>query len=346
MYELQHIDEKVVNKFFKTIYQVIQKDNWYEILFVSLKSTFHDMVPNAPDFGAKPYIKQLLKPMLELRNEGFLIRDFKNEQEREELFKNTYNTLIDEDKYNLDLIDYIYDLLPYDRVIEFNGKSYLYSYYYLSMYAQEHQEAYNSLQKLLANKLPEQNYDVATNSSDNKTAFLNSMFKPKIANPNIDSSTEELQQAFSKNCLTDFRITVRSVHEISKLTHFTENFEMQAIGTLKPYINADDEITKHDIYKSWYAYAFSVYKNKSMPETKKLKLSQLSSYVLFPHLKKSQPIYSIKSARKPIREIAFFQGLRLLEFTDNRTKINKTQEEIDFTQTYISIITSYLQKYI
>ncbi len=104
-----------------------------------------------------------------------------------------------------------------------------------------------------------------------------------------------------------------------------------------------------------------------MPLKKKLELARLSSYVIFPHLKKvkktitpnkssSSKKYTIKdetvveyqisenSATKPIREKSFFHGLRLYDFSDARFKITKTKDEIEQTEEYLNVLTKHLNK--
>lgn len=68
-------------------------------------------------------IKKIIDPIKE-RNNNVLTRNFENEDEAIKVYKNTCNKLIREsekrnnpiDKYNLELIHLIYDLLPYDQV--------------------------------------------------------------------------------------------------------------------------------------------------------------------------------------------------------------------------------------
>ena len=138
----------------------------------------------------------------------------------------------------------------------------------------------------------------------------------------------------------------RSIHELAKFKEHSDSFEINAVGSLEPYINSDGLTTNHDIYISWYAHIYGVYKNNTIPVTKKLKLAQLSSYVIFPKLRDIEKfIVNEKAAIKPIREVAMFKDLRLLDFTDNRSIIKRTNDEIKFTEEYLVKVTKYLNKY-
>ncbi|QHG91177.1 hypothetical protein CVO_04685 [Sulfurimonas sp. CVO] len=357
MYELQNINQDIVKKYYDSIFKAMQKKNWHSIACLSIESTFHEMLPNFPKYGLEKYIKNLLKPVLEAKENNFKVRDFIDDNEREEVYEHTYGDLINElqnsndieDKYNLELLYNIYDLLKYDKVVIINDEKYLHSCFYINLYAKLHLKAYNELEISYKQKPSNRNIDTATNGSKDikdKVAFLNPMFKPAIENVFADNKSEKLKLGFIENYENEYRIIARSVHELARLKQYSDNFEINELANLEPYINSDGHITNHDLYISWYAYLFTIYKDYDIPVTNKIKLAQLSSYVIFPKLRGNEkPIINEKTAIKPIREVAFFKGLRLLDFTDNRTKIKKTDDEIKFTENYLVTVTKYLNKY-
>ncbi len=116
---------------------------------------------------------------------------------------------------------------------------------------------------------------------------------------------------------------------------------------MKPYINSDMYISKDDIYTSWYAYAVGIYQrssHKKVPIEKALEVARLSSYYLFPSLRHiKEPIVPLEKAKQPIRERSIFDGFRLHEFTDNRLKINRSEEEIEFTEHFLKSFISALK---
>ena len=262
------------------------------------------------------------------------------------IIKEAENSKEDRNKYNLELIDYIYDLLPYDKISIINGKEYLYSFINLSLYAEKHIIALEQLEETLKIKPPEKNIDTATNTnkaSKDKVKFLTEKLQLPILNPSYDSKKEEVQLNFLKYYDKESAMIARSVYMYSKiLTHLPNQFETQVIGELEPYLNSDRLITKKDIYISWYTYAISVYKrssNNTIPIDKALKIAELSSKVLFENLRnRKKPLCSIDTARKTIRERSFYKGLRLCDFSDNRLKIKRSQEEIDFFTEYLTLI--------
>ena len=357
MYELQNINQDIIKKIYDSISKAIQKDNWKNIASLSVQTAFHDVLPNFSKHELEKYIKHQLKIIMEAKDNNFIIRDFIDADEQKEVYENTYNNSIDElskskelkDKYNLELIYYMYDLLEYDRVIIIENEKYLHSCIYLNLYATSHIEAFEQLAIINKNKPDEKNIDIATNSSKSikdKINFLNPMLEPAINNPFVNSKTEELQLKYISDFANESRMLARSIHELAKLKEDSDNFEINAIGALEPYINSDSHITNKDIYISWYAHTYSIYKDTKISTKQKLKFAQLSSYVIFPELRNiDKPLINEKTAIKPIREIAMFKDLRLLEFTDNRTKIKKTDDEIKFTEEFLTKVTMYFNKY-
>lgn len=358
MYELQNINKDINNKFYQAIFKAMQKENWHSIACLSVESTFHDMLPNFPKYELEKYIKVLLKPILEAKEKNFKVREFLDESERNQVYENTYGNLINElleserieDKYNLDLIYYIYDLLEYDKVIIIDSEKYLYSFMYISSYAQTHLKAYEQLSICYENKPSNKNIDIATNKTKDKKSqlnFLNPMLKP-VANNKLDPNNKaaQLKLNFIKNYETEYRMIARSVHQLAKLKECSENFEVNTIGSLETHINSDGITTNHDIYISWYAHIYTIYKSSNIPVTQKLKLAKLSSYVIFPNLRDTKKlIVNEKTAIKPIREVSMFRDLRLLEFTDDRTTLKRTNEEIKFSEEYLTKVTKYLNRY-
>lgn len=357
MYEFQSINQDIIKKYYDSIFKVMKKDNWHSIACLSVESAFHDMLPNFPKYALEKYIKELLKPILEAKENNFRVREFIDDNEREEVYESTYGDLINElqnsndieDKYNLELIYYIYDLLKYDKVVIIDDEKYLYSCFYINLYADLHVKAHYELEISNEQKSPNRNIDTATNKSKDiksKVAFLNPIFKPAIENKFVNSKSEKLKLGFLENYESEYRMIARSLHELTKLKEHSDNYEINEIANLEPYVNSDGYITNHYLYISWYAYVCTIYKNKDMPVTKKLELAKLSSYVIFPKLRGDEKlIINEKAAAKQIREVAFFKGFRLLDFTDSRTKIKKTDDEIQFTEKYLVTVTKHFNKY-
>ena len=82
----------------------------------------------------------------------------------------------------------------------------------------------------------------------------------------------------------------------------------------------------------------------TIPITKALEIAKLSSKVIFPELQNMNTICSIETARKPIRERAFYKGLRLFDFSDMRLKIERSKEEIEETEAYFEEVIKTLKR--
>lgn len=360
MYELQNINQDIVENYKRIIEQVEKKENAYKILELTLVNTFKTLIPDLDDKINKVFVILFLKPIFNLGNIKKVIRDFSDKElvEAKEIYHNNYSKIIrhiesktdDMSKSNLELIDYIYELLEYDKVIESNYKKYLYSFSYINAYYLQYKKALEQLELLLKSKPAEKNIDIATNTNSaykDKTKFLETILNDKLLNPySPNRDILELQLEFIKSFAGDYRRMARSIYTLSTIQKYTDDINTNVIGDLEAYLDSDMEITKEDLYMSWYANVFTIYDNSKISLSKKLKLARLSSHVIFPELKNNKSFKVTEyTAKKPIRERAFFKGLRLLEFTDNRLKIIKSDEEIESTEAYFKELTFFLNKY-
>lgn len=359
MYELSGINQKLMTDFFKTIALALEKKNWNSLILIAIKKAAHNLYPNVPFFLLRNYLQNTLQTIHQRRERNIHTRDFIDANEAREVYHNTYDNLIEElsksdaieDKLNLDLIYYIYRLLKYDQVTLIDGEKYLSSFINLSFWGDEHLKAFEKLEAIEKAKHGDKNIDVATNRGKtvkDRVKFLKSKFEIDIMHPEIDSKEAELQSAVVDAYCESNRMMARGIYycaEISKDKR--KQFEINTIGKLKHNINSDEYIPKAHIYNSWYAYVIGIYKCSSkntIPLDKALKVARLSSYFLFPYLRnKPNPIISIDTAEKPIRERSFYDGLRLHEFTDNRLKIIRSMEEINDTESFLKTFISTLQ---
>lgn len=378
MYELQNINQDIIANFYKAINKAKEHENWHTIILVSVKNTFRDMLPELSSHVTNRYVQEFMKNILDIKDFNITVRDFIDNNEAIEVYNITYKELIEEcensydvvDKDNLTLIDYIYELLEYDKVIIVDDEKSLYSFTYLSSLYTQYLEAYNKFKSNQQNNKSEKAINTSSNTATgykNKVKFINEYLEPYINHPNIDSKKEEIQLKFIKDYDEYHHIMARSIYSIAKIKDLHDDLITNIIGGLAPWIDSDGEIIEKDFYISWYASIFLLYANSDMPLKKKLELARLSSYVVFPHLKKikktiipnkstSSKKYTIKdetiveyqisanSVTKPIREKSFFEGLRLYDFSDGRFKITKTQDEIDQTEQYLKIVTKHLNK--
>ncbi|MDD3855921.1 MAG: hypothetical protein A3J96_04955 [Sulfurimonas sp. RIFOXYC2_FULL_36_7] len=85
MYELQYTNQDIVKKYYDSIFKAMKKENWHNIACLSVESAFHDMLPNFLKHGLEKYIKDLLKSILEAKENNFKVRDFIDASERRSL---------------------------------------------------------------------------------------------------------------------------------------------------------------------------------------------------------------------------------------------------------------------
>jgi len=359
MYEIEQINEHLLNNFYKTLFKVLEKKRYFAIIYLSIKNTFQYFFPNiSPNVWSK-YLKDYLQPIYLMKKYNFKIRDFKNQQEQEEIFNNLFdkelemleNSKNEEDILHKELIYKIYDYLQYDKIVEFDNELYLHSYFYSYFFMDIHQEAFNKLKKLKKNKPIETNYDIATNTNkdiNSRIKFLTATLKPFINNPDYNSIEEEARLQF----LTDYKEEHRGIPRILTAIQNLEiddNKELKSIKKLQPFINAERKIEYKDLYRSFYAYCLSkLYCNTNLSIDKKLDIISIASKIIFPDLRNKDKIISAATASQNIYEANFFNynNLRILNFGKNPFLKYKTQQEIEETELYIKLVTQNLKKYI
>lgn len=359
MYELLEVNPKLTTDFFQIIAITLPKKNWDSLLLVALKQAVHSLCPAMPFYILQSYIQKTFQLIHQQREHNIHTRDFINKEEAIEVWHNTYDDLIAEllksndidDILNMELIDYIYEMLEYDQVTLIDGEKYLSSYINLSHFAWRHYELLETRDAIEKAKSGDKNIDIATNRGKtvkDRVKFLKPKFEVDIMHPTIDSKEPELQMEVVKQYCENTRMMARSIHYCAELSKNKEkHFDVNVIGKMKPYINSDMYISKDDIYTSWYAYAVGIYlrsSHKKVPIEKALDVARLSSYYLFPSLRHiKEPIVPLEKAKQPIRERSIFDGFRLHEFTDNRLKINRSEEEIEFTEHFLKSFISALK---
>ena len=121
MYELLDVNPKLKTDFFNIIAQTIPKNNWDSLLLIALKKSVHKLLPEMPFYLLQNHMQKSFQIIHQRIKQNIHTRDFINEEEAIEVWHNTYDEMIEElsksneleDKLNIDLIHYIYDLLAY-----------------------------------------------------------------------------------------------------------------------------------------------------------------------------------------------------------------------------------------
>lgn len=358
MYELTGISQNVVTSFFESLIDIDRQTNSPALVAFSVKNAFHRLEPNIPHRVVQTYLTKLLKPYFDRKRLGIYEREFVDMDEARALFDDTYGSWLDECQVSddekarivCDLIYSLYDLLEYEKVIVAEEKPNLWSFINLMHWGRMHSEAMEKRELLAKAKPQEGNINIALNTNKayaDKIKFLKNDIA--VINPFARNKVSELKENIISVYVDDFRMMSRAIYGYSLLIkeHGDISF-VRAFGELEPYIDSDMAISKRDLYISWYAYVVGMFNrvsNNSAPLEKVLEVAHLSSMIIFPELIGKGPLVKKEKAKVPIRERAFFKGLRLFEFTDRRLKIERPDEEIAFTERYLSEVTKELNRF-
>ncbi|WP_345972235.1 hypothetical protein [Sulfurimonas diazotrophicus] len=358
MYELSGLKYEVVTDLYESLNAIDSKVNSPAIITFAIKQAFHRLEPNIPFHVVKTLLGKLLKPYLDRKQLGIYDRKFVDMNEARVLFDATYGEILDEcqssgdeeDQYLSNLIYLLYDLLEYDRVIIVEKKTELWSLVNLIHWGKMHADAMAKRDLLAEAKPQERNIDIALNTN---TAYADKIkfLKDDVAviNPFAKNEVVEWKDKIINLYVDDFRLISRAIYNFSQIVQEHGDIPyIRAFGELEPYIDSDMTISKRDFYISWYAYVVGIFNkvsNYTAPLGKVIEVAHLSSMIVFPELIGKEPLVNTAKAKVPIRERAFFKGLRLYEFTDKRLKIERSDEEIAFTERYMLEVTKELNKF-
>lgn len=357
MYELIDVSPVIITSYFEAIEKADKHPLANIIIVIAVKQAFHTLEPNFPIRVAESYITKLLKPYFDRKRFGIIERAFIDQEEAKNIYNNMFGKLLNaleedhtkESEYAIKALDCIYDLLPYDRVIMIDNEPYLYSWINLEYWSDQHTDAYAKRAQLQQAKPNEENIDIALNTNKayrDKIKFLNN--KVSTVNPFAKNEITDIKEKIIGLFVEEYRMTARAVHGMSQILDEHSDIPIvRAFGELEPELDSDAIIPKKDIYENWYAYVVKIYDRstkQTAPIEKVLELAKCYSYFMFPDIPKKRDLISLAKAKKPIREKSFFKGLRLYEFTDNRLKIVRPKDEVQFTEEYLIEITKQLNR--
>lgn len=361
MYELEQLNPKIVKDYFDAISKINNTKKPYFILFSVMKSAIHSIVPNKANHIIAPFIKCALQPLRKELDSKYKFRKFDSHKEALDIYyrieKDLNISQFAEKKEMLELSNYIFDLLEYDLYLEENNETYLFALNKITALVFQHIKALRQWNKIDKNKPVEKNYDIARNTNDTYTkmvAFKLNPIKNELSNPLLNDKYTLLIQ---KDTIEDFtkynHITARAINQMSLIKNDLPNDKyIQANSNLSHIIDSDRPIEKKEIYQSFYASIFGIYKftskinKKEVPYKTLYNFAQKFSEFVFPELKNwKKPLFTRTKIKKPIKEIAIFNRLSLISFEDKRYKIIKKQDEIEFTEDYLKAVTKFAKKY-
>jgi len=362
MYELQNINQNILNDLTTSVYDLIQEKNII-LLIKSIEYALRKQLPNVPQFIINPIIKKAWKiiekiPLIKLVS-------FDSENEAKKLFEDKFSFFLELSKNNEleksyeDLLYASYDLCKYDKKLIYEGNEYLYNINNMLIEYKRHSKAYWKWQRINKLKKAESNINISHNTNkglDNQLKFLKANYDLYNNNPNAYDSEKELEQHLIHCYEEDRNAMARGIQEVANIKYEvqTKNNEyekmIRVFKNLKPYLNSDRVIDKKEIVDSWIANVGYIYLKRN---PSKIKATTLGSYLttiakttdLYKNYNQDYVVSLEKIRSKSFRETGSFKNFRILEFTDNRLKMNYNEDSTKEMEEYLKDILYYIKKY-
>ncbi|QIR74749.1 hypothetical protein [Sulfurospirillum diekertiae] len=360
MYEFELINETLIKQYAEAMNGMLKQENPYPIVFSVVKRSFKALVPNTADHIIKPYVKSILSPLYELLKNKYNLRKFESEEEAKTLYneaEKVYRSKILDNEIIDEFANFFYDLLEYDLCIEENEAQFLHSYSTIFNMSRSHIQAVIKWNKLFRKKPDEENFDIAVNTQTSRKkmiAFkLNAIERDLLHDNVFEKESLMSQREILQDFITHNHLTVRFIAELRKYVHSLPHDNMTTSNLkLSHILNADRPIDKMWIYQSFFTVIIGIYKKSCAIHKKKVPYKKLYTFAdkltkfVFPELANlKKPLFTYDKIQKPIKEIAIFDGLRLISFEDNRFTIHKEQDEIDLTEQYFKNIIKFSKRY-
>lgn len=365
MYELSFINTKLLSKLYKSIHQVLQQNNPDIKIFLAVKNAVKKLEPSLPDIYIVRSVQKSLEPFRRRLKHHVVIRDFESEEEAHDIFLKHcgeyYENLDTHSQKFQDMLNMAYDLKEYDKVLIIDGEKYLFNHYTLQQAFKQHYKAWKKWKFLERNKPAEKNINIAHNTNKrmpDKLKVFKESYQPFLNNPFAIDKLKTAEYQIINDFEKEHRILARATHYISQIKYHENDDELteyivKSYKNLAPYLDSDMAITEDDITNSWLTHVALVYTKlnpKDIPLHKLAKfitlIAQNSVIKYFDYDEPTPIINTDKLKNIPIRERAFFKGLRLMEFTDKRLKITKSEEEIEYTERYLTAVNANLRRFI
>lgn len=362
MYEFQNINQNILSDLVDNITKLLVKEK-YVYLTKAIEYSLRKELPNEPKYIIEPLIKKARKT-LEILPKRKII-PFESEIEAQLLFKEKFKDELDSaDKNKYDenwtkLIYDSYDLCKFDKKLIYEGKEYLYNINYLIHCNRIHRKTYDKWIKENQLKPDEFNINISHNTNkglNNQLNFLRNSYNLYNNNPSAHNQEKELEQHLI-NCYEEDRyMMARSIQEITSIKYNIDTFKdkeyvtaINSFKNLKPYLNSDKIIDKKEIIYSWLTSVAILYLKLNPTGIKATTLGKYITTVakattIFENFKGEYIIPLEKIRKANFREIATYNNLRIMEFTDNRQKLTYNEKSINEIENYLKNINSYIKK--
>jgi hypothetical protein len=362
MYELQNINQNLLSDLISIISRLLIEKK-YIYITKAVEYSLRKKLPNAPKYIIEPLIRKI-QTTLDVISERKII-SFNSEMEAQQLFKKEFKEFLDlADKNKLDnniskVIYDSYDLCKFDRKVIYQGEEFLFNANSLKHSYIKHCKTYKKW--LFENKIKpdEMNINISHNTNkdlESQTKFLKSTYALYNSNPHARNSEKDLEQHLINIYEEDRQMIARSIQEIANIKYNLDTFKdkeyttiINTFGNLKPYLNSDKVIDKIEIVDSWLTTIAIVYL-KLNPQ--KIPATTLGKYITtiakatntYKDFKGNYIISLDKIRNANFREIAIYNNLRIMQFTDNRLKLTHNEKNTLEMENYVKNIIFYIKK--
>ncbi|TLS99569.1 hypothetical protein [Aliarcobacter cibarius] len=362
MYEFQNVNQNIVSELVANITKLLIKEK-YVYIVKAIEYAIKKELPNEPKYIIDPLIIKV-KKSLEILPKRKVI-PFESELEAQLLFKKIFKYELDSADKNVygdnwtKLIYDSYDLCKFDKKLIYQEKEYLYNVNFLILEHRKHYKAYNRWVRENKLKPDEFNINISHNTNKgltNQLDFLRNSYNLYNHNPYAQNFEKDLEQ-YLINCYEEDRyMMARSIQEIASIKFKVDTFKdkeyiatINSFKNLKPYLNSDKVIDKKEIIHSWLTSVAILYLKLNPSGIKATTLGQYITTIakattIYENFK-GEYIIPIEKIRKAnFREIAVYNNLRIIEFTDNRKKLTYNEKSINGIENYLKNINSYIKK--
>ena len=362
MYELQNINQNTLSDFITNLTKLLIKEK-YIYITKAMEYALRKEIPNVPKYIIDPLIRKA-KKTLEILPKRKVI-PFESELEAQLLFKKKFKNELDfadKNQYTENwtrLIYDSYDLCKFDKKLIYEGKEYLHNVNYLINCNQKHCKTYNKWMRENKLKPDEFNINISHNTNkglNNQLDFLRNSYNLYNHNPSAHNQKKDLEQHLI-NCYEEDRyMMARSIQEITSIKYKIDTFKdkeyvtaINSFKNLKPYLNSDKIIDKKEIIYSWLTSVAILYLKLNPTGIKATTLGKYITTVakattIYENFKGEYIIPLEKIRKANFREIATYNNLRIMEFTDNRQKLTYNEKSINEIENYLKNINSYIRK--
>ncbi len=362
MYELEKINQNILNNYFNCIHKELIKKN-KTLILLAIKHAVKKMLPNELDKLLEPKIRQVGKTLDVIFDRK--IEKFDSIEEAQELFikqfPEAYNYAFDNQNEPFSqMVMMAYDLCKYDTKVTYKGKTTFFNIPFLFHSFRGHYKADKRWLKEKKIKPNERNMNISLNTNkalNDQLKFLESSYELYKDNPYHNDFTKETELNIIDGYKEDRHMMTRSIHEITNIYYSSKNLlteesksVVKAFKNVKHSLDSDKPVERTEIVNSWLTHVALLYTRVNPQGIKKTELSdfivKIANATTFYKEETTKKLFSPEKLRKnDYREKVQYKGLRLMEITDKRYKLSYNEQSTKEIEEYLTHIIHFLSKY-